>query len=209
MSEQTDAAETIMISTPEELDAVRNDLDGNYMLANDIDMSGFYTFEPIGNETDGAFTGTFDGNGYAIIDLDLNYDSYKYVGLFGYLDGDVSNITLENVDIIGGRYVGGIAGYADENANVSDCNVSGKIVIEDSYFTCYLGGIVGKSNCDISNCINEAALNKNGNSIYATNYIAGIVGYSTRNISGCENKGSQTLELYSGDYIAGICCICP
>lgn len=204
MSEQTDAAETIMISTPEELDAVRNDLDGNYMLANDIDMSGFYTFEPIGNETDGAFTGTFDGNGYAIIDLDLNYDSYKYVGLFGYLDGDVSNITLENVDIIGGRYVGGIAGYADENANVSDCNVSGKIVIEDSYFTCYLGGIVGKSNCDISNCINEAALNKNGNSIYATNYIAGIVGYSTRNISGCENKGSQTLELYSGDYIAGI-----
>lgn len=204
MSEQTDAAETIMISTPEELDAVRNDLDGNYMLANDIDMSGFYTFEPIGNETDGAFTGTFDGNGYAIIDLDLNYDSYKYVGLFGYLDGNVSNITLENIDIIGGRYVGGIAGYADENANVSDCNVSGKIVIEDSYFTCYLGGIVGKSNCDISNCINEAALNKNGNSIYATNYIAGIVGYSTRNISGCENKGNQTLELYSGDYIAGI-----
>lgn len=200
MSEQIDAAETIMISTPEELDAVRNDLDGNYMLANDIDMSGFYTFEPIGNETDGAFTGTFDGNGYAIIDLDLNYDSYKYVGLFGYLDGNVLNITLENVDIIGGRYVGGIAGYADENANVSDCNVSGQIAIKDSYFTCYLGGIVGRSNCDISNCINEAALNKNASKTFsssATNYIAGIVGYSIGDIRECENKGCQNIVTYN------------
>lgn len=190
MSEQTDAAETIMISTPEELDAVRNDLDGNYMLANDIDMSKFYTFEPIGNETDGAFTGTFDGNGYSIKNLVLNYETYKYVGLFGYLDGSVTNVRLDNADVVGGRYVGGIAGYADKKGGVTGCSVSGQVHVKPTYFTSYLGGIVGRSECDISDCVNEAVINVFHTNNSTSCYAAGIVGFSTAELSNSENKGT-------------------
>ena len=205
MSEQTDAAETIMISTPEELDAVRNDLDGNYMLANDIDMSGFYTFEPIGNETDGAFTGTFDGNGYSIKNLVLNYETYKYVGLFGYLDGSVSNVHLDNADVVGGRYVGGIAGYADGKGNVTGCSVSGQVHVQPTYFTSYLGGIVGRSECDIEDCVNEAVINMNYRTGSPTVYIAGIVGYSLGNIEKCENRQQlEALSYNDKQYLAGI-----
>lgn len=206
MSEQTDAAETIMISTPEELDAVRNDLDGNYMLANDIDMSGFYTFEPIGNETDGAFTGTFDGNGYSIKNLVLNYETYKYVGLFGYLDGSVTNVRLDNADIVGGRYVGGIAGYADGKGSVTGCSVAGQVDVKPTYFTSYLGGIVGRSECDISDCVNEAVIDISNDSSVAT-YVAGIVGYSLGDISECKNEQRITTDYNRGiHYVAGISC---
>ena len=205
MSEQTDAAETIMISTPEELDAVRNDLDGNYMLANDIDMSGFYTFEPIGNETDGAFTGTFDGNGYSIKNLVLNYETYKYVGLFGYLDGSVTNVRLDNADIVGGRYVGGFAGYADGKGSVTGCSVSGQVHVKPTYFTSYLGGIVGRSECNIADCVNETVINMNYRTGSPTVYIAGIVGYSLGNIEKCENRQQlEALSYNDKQYLAGI-----
>lgn len=206
MSEQTDAAETIMISTPEELDAVRNDLDGNYMLANDIDMSGFYTFEPIGNETDGAFTGTFDGNGYSIKNLVLNYETYKFVGLFGYLDGSVSNVHLDNADVVGGRYVGGIAGYADGRGSVTGCSVSGQVDVKLTYFSSYLGGIVGRSEGDISDCVNEAVINVE-DSAPMMSYIAGIVGYSLGSVKGYENEQKIMARNWSssgGIIIAGI-----
>lgn len=206
MSEQTDAAETIMISTPEELDAVRNDLDGNYMLANDIDMSEFYTFEPIGNETDGAFTGTFDGNGYSIKNLVLNYETYKYVGLFGYLDGSVSNVHLDNADVVGGRYVGGIAGYADGKGSVTGCSVAGQVDVKPTYFTSYLGGIVGRSECDIADCVNKAVINVEDNAPMMS-YIAGIVGYSLGSVKGCENEQKIKARNWSssgGIIIAGI-----
>lgn len=205
MSEQTDAAETIMISTPEELDAVRNNLDGNYMLANDIDMSNFYTFEPIGNETDGAFTGTFDGNGYSIKNLVLNYETYKYVGLFGYLDGSVSNVHLDNADVVGGRYVGGIAGYADKKGSVTGCSASGQVHVQPTYFTSYLGGIVGRSECDISDCVNEAVIDMKYRTGSPTIYIAGIVGYSLGNIERCENRQQlEALDNNDSQYLAGI-----
>ena len=66
-----------MISTPQELDNVRKNLKGNYQLANDIDMSNYTDYEPIGNESEGAFKGTFNGNGHTIKNLEMDYDSYK------------------------------------------------------------------------------------------------------------------------------------
>ena len=63
----------IQISTPVELDNMRNNLTANYCLVNDIDYQG-NTFNTIGkwtaNDLDGThFAGTFDGNGYTISNL--------------------------------------------------------------------------------------------------------------------------------------------
>lgn len=72
------------VSTPEQLNAVRNDLDAHYIQMNDIDMSGWGNWESIGNAisiwggaiggsdykapvyTDNYFTGEYDGNNYNI-----------------------------------------------------------------------------------------------------------------------------------------------
>ena len=59
----------IGVYTVEDLDAVRHDLDGKYILMNDITFTdGDAPFIPIGSAEE-PFTGQFDGNGYVIRDL--------------------------------------------------------------------------------------------------------------------------------------------
>ena len=196
------ASDVIMVSTPEQLDNIRNNLSGNYQLANDIDMSKYYNFEPIGNENDGAFTGSFDGNGHTIKNLPLDYDTYKYVGLFGYLDGPVYNVTLENVDVKSSRYGGGIAGYADTNGTIRNCAVSGTVQVDNSYFSTYGGGIVGYSNAEITGCGSDTYIER----IYhwnSTGYVGGIAGYSLDKIDNCINRGNIK-ENNRTDHLGGI-----
>lgn len=196
------ASDVIMVSTPEQLDNIRNNLSGNYQLANDIDMSKYYNFEPIGNENDGAFTGSFDGNGHTIKNLPLDYDTYKYVGLFGYLDGPVYNVTLENVDVKSSRYGGGIAGYADTNGTIRNCVVSGTVEVDNSYFSTYSGGIVGYSNAEITGCESDTYII----SIFHLSlkeYAGGIAGYSLDKIDNCINRGNIK-GGYAFDYLGGI-----
>ena len=159
-------------------------------------MSKYYNFEPIGNENDGAFTGSFDGNGHTIKNLPLDYDTYKYVGLFGYLDGPVYNVTLENVDVKSSRYGGGIAGYADTNGTIRNCAVSGMVTVKNSYFSTYSGGIVGYSNAEITDCENSAYIV--GLSSKDHYYRGGIVGYTEKNIKNSVNFGDT-----EGDYLRG------
>ncbi len=56
------------------------------------------------------FAGEFDGSGRTISNLSFNFDSVSQVGLFGYLasGGRVSNLGVENADITGSQYVGGL-----------------------------------------------------------------------------------------------------
>ncbi|WP_202079839.1 GLUG motif-containing protein, partial [Caldalkalibacillus salinus] len=99
------------ISSPEDLDQIRNSLNGNYVLAGDIDLSGYENWEPIGTAVK-PFTGSLDGNGYTIKGLTVNRPEEEYVGLFGYAQySQLQNVNLEYVDIKGQNYVGGLAGY--------------------------------------------------------------------------------------------------
>ncbi len=65
----------ILISTPEELSKIGNhedyQLNGHYQLMNEIDMSSFANWTPIGTRL-GRFSGTFDGNGHTISNLIVN-----------------------------------------------------------------------------------------------------------------------------------------
>jgi len=70
-----DVVKWIQISTPQQLDDMRNNVFGMYCLVNDIDYGG-NTYKTIGrwdgDETNGKhFAGTFDGNGYSISNLVL------------------------------------------------------------------------------------------------------------------------------------------
>ena len=50
----------------QQLSAIRNNLNGKYILMNDIDLAAFGEWEPIG-----SFNGLLDGNGYVIKNLKI------------------------------------------------------------------------------------------------------------------------------------------
>src|SRR5262245_41498019 len=71
----------IAITNVNQLSAMRNNLTGNFCLANDIDASTKPNFAPIGNFIT-PFTGKLDGRGHVIRNLRIR-TSQQQVGLFG------------------------------------------------------------------------------------------------------------------------------
>ncbi len=157
-------ADPYLISNKYHLDNVRNYLNSNFKLINDIEFTeedfseggDFYNYgvcwKPIGDSTN-MFTGKFDGGNFVIKNLQIHKKNSDYVGLFGYIyNGSVSNLHLVNVDIEGKNYVGSVCGYlhsasvANRNnvksAQIISCYSSGNIV---GYGT-YTGGLCGYMN---------------------------------------------------------------
>ena len=64
------AEEVTTITTVAQLVAIADNLSGNYKLGNDIDLSDYGAWAPIGGST--AFPGTFEGNGKTIKGLPVN-----------------------------------------------------------------------------------------------------------------------------------------
>lgn len=136
---------------------------------------------PIGN-LNNSFSGTFDGDGHTVSGIYINNNN-DYQGLFGYIyDGTVKNLGVEKSYINGGKYVGGVVGYA-YYSDITVCYNTGNISGSS-----YIGGIVGyayNSNTDIIECYSTGNIN-------GTSYIGGISGdsgtivnsYNTGNISG-------------------------
>ena len=107
----TDSIRDYTISTCQQLQDMRNDLAGNYRLANNIDCSDSINwnddrgFLPVGSSPD-VFNGTFDGRGYTIsnlyIDAESNFDSNLAtgVGLFGVAaSNSIHSVTLKDASI--------------------------------------------------------------------------------------------------------------
>ncbi len=142
------------IATPEQLSAVRGGvpsyenwgLDKHYKLVADIDLSDYSSgtgWTPIG-DSNSPFTGSFDGNGFTILNLTINDSTKDYVGLFGYVQGNtfLKNLNIENVSIIGKNDVGAFAGYlsGDNEIVIENCAVSGVINANEN-----IGGVVGNA----------------------------------------------------------------
>ena len=187
-----------LICTWHDLDAVRDELGGNYILINDLDSStgGYDTlvhpdgtggegWEPIGTD-ESPFVGSFYGQGYEIRDLFIHRpDDEFYVGLFGHVGegGVVQNVGIVNADVTGNLVVGGLVGGAD-GGTVSNCHATGTMTGND-----WVGGLVGGAGeGTVSNCYATGTVTgKNG--------VGGLVGgieaestvsdsYSTGNVIG-------------------------
>ena len=113
------------ISTPEDLDKLRYDMTGDYVLANDIDMTGrsFVPFGIVNNTTAGKFTGTFDGQGHTIKGLKYDVSDKGEVGLFSQTDNaTIKNLIIEGAYFKGNANVGGIVGQM-YRTTITDCAV--------------------------------------------------------------------------------------
>ena len=114
------------IRTWYDLDAVRNNLRGHYILMNDLNSTtAGYTelASPTANQGKGwhpiigaggnpPFTGTFDGQGYKIRDLFINLPGIGYVGLFSIVGegGRIEDIGVVNATVTSTAYIGSLVG---------------------------------------------------------------------------------------------------
>lgn len=98
------------------------------------------------------FRGTFDGKGYTIYNLSVDYSNdpskNATAGLFGWVDAagaTIKNVNLENATVMGSHWVGAIAGYFTgriENCSVNNSTIMGFNVNDDANGD-KVGGIVG------------------------------------------------------------------
>lgn len=168
---------TVTVSDIEELGNVGENLDGEYVLTEDIDASGV-RFGPIGGRGS-PFTGTFDGGGHNITGLTM--DRGGNTGLFAALgeDGVVRDVGLENADIEGNGNVGGIAGFS--RGEVARSYVTGSVEGSGNR----VGGIVGwqrggnvtksYSTASVSGRVEVGGLVGQGNGRISESYAAGSV----------------------------------
>ena len=188
-------AQATMIETIADLENVRNDLDGDYALAANIDLSSIDNWQPIGDEAN-RFTGSFDGQDYQI--SGLNSSGYQYAGLFGsvsggsisnlgVLVGTISSSSSSSVDAI--SCAGGLIGISENNSSISHSYVivAGDIYSSSSSSSSLAGGLVGwssKSDDDSSSISNSYAVvggnisSSSSSSSSIDSYAGGLVGIS-------------------------------
>ncbi|MGR9049226.1 hypothetical protein ACQ4XT_11405 [Halobacillus faecis] len=179
-----------LISTPQDLDNIRNDLSGTYELVNDIDMSSWGNWTPISE-----FGGYIDGKGFKLINLTVNFDG-TYGGLIGRTSSTFTakNLGFENVDISITNYnAGALVGYTSGgNTVIDNCFVEGGIIQSQGY----AGGLIGnlRGTTTVKNCY--AILD----TIYTTNYrSSGFIGAMVGDNHLVENCYSVTYNLTSAD----------
>ncbi len=177
-------SKTIQISTAKELSMIGKDnkypLDGNYILTKDIDLVGI-NWEPIGKggagkgsiSGEGVFSGSFDGNGHKIKNLNIEKISdptissdgsgYVQFGLFGTVAGSetsatIKNIVFENalikVTLSWGAFtsVGVLVGDVNGKVNISNIsinNASIEVISTDNQGDLVgAGGLIGECRTD-------------------------------------------------------------
>ena len=147
-----------------------------FILKNDLDLAT----EP--NFYIPYLAGEFDGNGHKISNLSFNFDFVSDVGLFGYLapGGKVTQVGVEDVNITGGRNVGGLVGYIWDGT-VSNCYATGDVTGSEN-----VGGLVGYNHDTVSNCYASGTVTGGEN-------VGGLVGYNDYGtVSNCYSSGTVT-----------------
>ena len=190
------------IDNVQQLQAMNTNVDGNYALHNSIDAvetgtwtntSGFTSV--IGKDKDGkdkAFSGSFDGLGYSIFDLNIKGNNNN-VGLFAATNGaTIKNINMVGGTIAGGENVGAIVGSAS-NTTISNITTSANVTGRTN-----VGGVVGSvvdsaNGSTLTDLVNIGGITGTGNNV------GGIVG----SITGTDNNVSGIAGSMNGGTLSG------
>jgi hypothetical protein len=199
------------VATAEELISIGSDpnlLSRCFVLTADVDLAGqvFSTAvmapdRGLKADFDGpAFTGRFDGRGYKITGLTIVAGTSEdgFLGLFGYIGdgGQVVNLGLENLKILGsrhGRFVGALAG--SNSGLICRCYAKGSVSGGD--WSEELAGLIGANAGTVSQCYTaaDASVGQHGS-------VAALLGSNAGVISQCYAAGSVSGGQYSN--LAGL-----
>jgi len=215
--------DSIPISTRAELEAINDNLSGNFHLVADIDLYG-EDWAPLGE-----FTGILDGQGHIINNMTMNITDMGggSIGLFSFISGaTIRNIGLENVNINSstggtfGTFVGvtyAASGQTRPNnmvsSRITNSYATGKISVESAHGL-NVGGLVGINNgavisqsysaIDITICSggNVNAGGINGVIISAHSFI-GATSFNS-SVGSSHNTGSITVSAEGFSNVGGI-----
>jgi hypothetical protein len=193
------------------------EMNQSYQLVADIDLAN-EEWIPIGS-LNNPFMGNFDGNGYSISNFQITENHLGFNGLFGYITGDVTDLTISGFSIdIQDDFVinaGGLAGMSF--GSIEHVDVDGTINVSSDGFNVYVGLLVGNQQKSPQNTIvsNEFSPNEvhhvsvtgtidvlDGQSVY----VGGIFG-KTHNTKIYNNEvigTSITTENHSQLYLGGL-----
>ena len=174
-------------------------------------------YTAIGTSTNN-FRGTFDGDNHTISGIRI-YTTNDYQGLFGYVysGSTVKNIALANSIIIGGDYVGSIAGK-NEYGTITNCRIGNDVTIGvENDDKDYHGGIVGYQ---YDGTVSGSVIAASVNGLWYCGGIAGICVFTTLKdclytgtvangswkgaITGNNNNSTLTNNYYTTDGIGGV-----
>ena len=199
-----------------DLNGIRDNLSGKYILMNDVDLSEVEAWNPIGKENE-PFTGELDGNGYFI--KNINFELIQYneiqnvVSLIAYADGAViKNVGIDGVTVKGdiyGAYISLLVGEIKSCTIENCCSVS-DISIETESLNLHYTGLFGKADytpvvaetddTGIGYCRNLGSVivkAKGNDERQGAIFEIGAIGGN--DLINCENSGSVTLDI-SGEY---------
>ena len=187
----------IQITNEAQLRAISEDLNGSYILTEDIVLSQEWT--PIGAES--AFRGTLDGGEYIIYNLKITNASGNTLGLFAKTNGaTIKNLGVDNAEILGGTgitagiFVGEATKTTITNSYIANTNIecSGNV-----------GSFVGRTNdtgssrSSITDCFSTATISS------VSDYVGGIIGTS-KNTDIANVYFSGTIDAASSTALGGI-----
>lgn len=194
------------------IDGESKNFDGwTLSLGNSIDLENS-EWKPIP-----SFAGAFDGKGYEITGLNVNYtdDDFnsKTAGMFEKLDstGKILSLAVSGSVKADGKinYVGGIVGTTESGSEIRFCrsNIAVEVDATNGSATPLLyGGVAGRVQGAISNCLNEGTITVK--SINSKNcYIGGVAGQVDSAADLCWNTGSVTAsgtakkKIYTGGIV--------
>lgn len=151
-------SKTIEIASYDDLCKIGKDdaypLDASYVQTCDIDASesrlltkGFEPIERSEWTNIISFSGKYDGNGFSIKGLYINYENSASVGMFASLQENaiITDLHLAGAYVKGSLAVGGIAGC--NHGTITRCSFNGNV---EGQREC--GGLVGYNTGDINKC---------------------------------------------------------
>ncbi len=230
----TASAETIMfaggdgslenpyqIKNVDHLNAMRNNMSANYILTDEIDLSPYTVWDPIGTLQDPnnrnkslPFTGTFDGNGYTISNLTYLPETVDPMekqtdgngsGLFGCIENaTIKNVRIENIEIastiMDHNNVGSLVGQADNSSIINCTSINGSIELTGILWLANAGntgGLIGKAvNSTIEDCYSNISVKTH------FHFAGGLIGSMTdTNVTNCSAAGDVSGRTVVGGLI--------
>lgn len=176
------------------IDGVSKNFNGwTLSLGNSIDLENS-EWKPIR-----SFAGAFDGKGYEITGLNVNYtgDDFnsKPAGMFEKLDstGKILSLAVSGSVKADGKinYVGGIVGTTESGSEIRFCRSNIAVKVNAATSTTNgmaYGGVAGRVQGAISNCLNEGTITVDN--IKNKCYIGGVAGQVGSAANLCWNTGS-------------------
>ena len=177
------------IKTVDDWKKIKDGLNQNYLLMNDIDMYGYTTDIYIGN-----FTGKLEGNNYTIKNVTITKAGVN--GLFNQMNGTLQNINFENFEHSVTSSYGGVVGYSNQYGRYNNVHVKNARVYTSESKTAdtfMAGALVGNATSSrIQNC--SATDSKITSTVAINNVgVGGLVGYADAiNIT---NSFAQNVDL--------------